>query len=81
MASDKYDVESLKNECVSALKKQLNINNAISMLVWAQFYSANDLFEQTMKLVVENGSELFSQPEWVELMKNHRYLWLLISQM
>jgi hypothetical protein len=56
-------VESLKNECVSALKKQLNINNAISMLVWAQFYSASDLFDQTMKLLVEYGSELFGQPE------------------
>jgi hypothetical protein len=44
---------------MSALKKQLNINNAISMLVWAQFYSANDLFDQTMKFVVENFSEIF----------------------
>ena len=72
MASDKYDVESLKNECVSALKNQLKINNAISMLVWAQFYSANVLFGQDIKFVVENCSNLSGQHKGVELMKNNR---------
>ena len=53
------------------------MHNAISLLVWAQFYSANDLIGQAMKFVVDNCNELSGQPEWVELMRNNRDLSLL----
>lgn len=80
VASDKYGVEALKNECVNALKKELKINNAISFLVWAKFYSVPKLFNKAMKFVLQNCSKLSRQPEWMELIKNHPELCLEVTQ-
>ncbi len=69
--ADMYDVETLKDECIDVLKKELKIDNAIEMFIWSHVNSISKLFEEIMKFVVKNSRQISSQAEWMELAKNH----------
>ena len=78
--ADKYCIEHLKDDCVNILKTQLNINNAMELLVWAEFQSIRGLFDSAMVFILKNSDELFSQPNWLDFMKNHPELCLQIKK-
>ncbi|XP_046656712.1 TD and POZ domain-containing protein 1-like [Daphnia pulicaria] len=78
--ADKYGVKSLQDDCVNLLVTQLSNNNAMEVLVWAQFHSLSKLFEKALRFIAKNSEELCSQPAWLDFMKDHPKLWLKINQ-
>jgi speckle-type POZ protein len=78
--ADKYGVKSLKDDCENLLVSQLSNNNAIELLVWAQFHSLPKLFEKAVQFIAKNSEELCSQPAGLDFMKDHPKLCLEINQ-
>jgi speckle-type POZ protein len=70
-AAVKYNVEELKNECVEMLMMQLNIENAIEVLIWSKIHVIPELLEEAMEFTVKNCKMLCSHPSWQNLFKNH----------
>jgi hypothetical protein len=79
-AADKYIINNLKTECTDALLKRVNLDNAIRLLVWSHFHSVGNLKEATLKFLAANSLRIFSQPEWMDLIKNYPELCLLATQ-
>lgn len=79
-ASDKYGVESIKHECIDVLLRRVKLDNAISLLIWADFHSLAKLRESAVGLLVENCREICMKPDWLYFIKNHPELCMLITQ-
>ncbi|EFX75726.1 hypothetical protein DAPPUDRAFT_306637 [Daphnia pulex] len=79
-AAVKYGVEDLKKECVEMLLMQLDMENAIELLIWSKFHVVPELLEAAMKMTVKNCKHLCSQPSWLNLMKNHLELGLEVTK-
>ncbi len=79
-AADKYNIDNLKTECTDALLKRVNLDNAISLLVWSHFHSVAKLKEATLKFLAANSLAICSQLEWMHLIKNYPELCLLATQ-
>ncbi|EFX85817.1 hypothetical protein DAPPUDRAFT_193583 [Daphnia pulex] len=79
-AADKYNIDNLKTECTDVLLKRVNLDNAISLLIWSHFHSAAKLKEATLKFLAENSLGICSQPKWMDLIKNYPELCLLATQ-
>ncbi|XP_046445271.1 uncharacterized protein LOC124194913 isoform X2 [Daphnia pulex] len=80
-AAEKYKVVSLQRECVQALlQRRLKIENAIDLLIWSHSKAITKLFEIAMKFVTDNFRELCYKSEWLEVIKNHPELCLLVNQ-
>lgn len=79
-AADKYDVETLKHECVDVLLTRLTVDNAVDSLIWSHLHSIPELFEATMKFVASHGHQLCFRPEWTDLMKSYPDLCLAATQ-
>lgn len=77
VAADKYDIVDLKHECVRFLLRQIQINNAIDHMVWADHHSVKDIKETALELVVANGKAICQTVEWEQLTKNYPELCLL----
>lgn len=80
-AADKYDVEALKTVCIDGLvilKK--TFSSSINRLIFSQQHSISKLFENSMRYLVENSSKLCYQPEWLDFMKSHPDLCVLVTQ-
>ncbi|EFX85820.1 hypothetical protein DAPPUDRAFT_45560 [Daphnia pulex] len=80
VAADKYNIDNLKTECTDVLLKCVNLDNAISLLIWSHFHSAAKLKEASLKFLAENSLEICSQPEWMDLIINYPELCLLTMQ-
>lgn len=79
--AEKYKVVSLQHECVQALLlTQVRIESAISLLVWSYSRSISKLFEIAMNFVTDNFRELCYHSEWLDVIKNHPDLCLLVNQ-
>ncbi|EFX75747.1 hypothetical protein DAPPUDRAFT_199215 [Daphnia pulex] len=78
--ADKYGVKSLKDDCVNLLVSQLSNDNAMELLVWAQFRSQAKLIEKAIHFIVKNSKDLCSQAEWLDFMKDHPNLCVEINQ-
>jgi speckle-type POZ protein len=79
-AADKYDIETLKSECIDVLLKKLDISNAIEMLLWSHLHFVPKLFEFAMKCLVQNRREICLRPKWLDFVKNHPVLSVLVTQ-
>lgn len=80
VAADKYDIQTLKEECVDLLLTQLEPDNAISMLVWSHLHSIKLLFTASIKCIAVNGSKICFLPEWKDLTYEHPDLCLIATQ-
>ncbi|EFX75746.1 hypothetical protein DAPPUDRAFT_16992, partial [Daphnia pulex] len=69
--ADKYGVKSLKDDCEDLLVTQLSNNNAMELLVWAQFHSLPNLIKKTVQFIAINSQ---AQPAWLDFMKDHPQL-------
>jgi hypothetical protein len=78
--ADKYGVKSLKDDCVNLLVSQLSNDNAMELLVWAQFHSQAKLIKKAIHFIVKNSKDLCSQAEWLDFMKDHPNLCVEINQ-
>jgi hypothetical protein len=78
--ADKYAVETLKKECVDVLLKEVDSENVIKLLLWSNFHSITELFDEAMKVLVDNFRAISFQPEWLDFMKNFPDLCLVATQ-
>ncbi|GBO39715.1 TD and POZ domain-containing protein 5 [Araneus ventricosus] len=76
IASDKYDIASLKQHCSSFMKKNLCPANVCEVLVLADMHQDKDLESAAQEYVLTNDEEVFYSDEWKLFMKK---LWLLSS--
>lgn len=78
--SDKYGIETLKNECVKVLLKRVTLSNAISLLVLSHVHAVPKLLESVLQFMATNGFEICSQQKWVDLMKHYPDLCLMATR-
>jgi hypothetical protein len=76
----RYEVDTLKSECVGALLERVRIDNAIELMIWSNLHSIPELLVITMKFVAENFEVLCSRLEWIDLVKNQPGLYSLIKK-
>ena len=79
-AADMYDIEALKDECVNMLQTIQNTDNVIEILIWAYFFPNQKLLDAATQFVVKNSLHIFSQPEWMELVKDYPELCVKVNQ-
>ena len=80
VAADKYGVESLKEECILVLIKNLKVENAVSTLVFSHLHSSSKLEEETLLFMSLNGTAICSRKDWMDLMKTYPDLCLQATQ-
>jgi speckle-type POZ protein len=80
VAADKYDVETLKKECVDILLAQLDVSNSIATLVWSHLHSITTLFDASLKCIALNGPTVCFLPEWKDLTHDYPDLCLMATQ-
>ena len=56
------------------LRRKLNVDNAIRLLVLSDLYQAHDLKEKAIVFINDNAASVMKQPEWKELIKSHAHL-------
>ncbi|GBN61470.1 TD and POZ domain-containing protein 3 [Araneus ventricosus] len=74
IASDKYDIVSLKERCSSFIKKNLCPSNVCEVLVLADMHQDKDLESTAQEYVLTNDEEVFYSDEWKLFMKNYSCL-------
>ena len=57
LASDKYDVTDLKEECMKFLQSSIKVNNVISMLAWADYYHVDKIKKICLAFPEHNDSK------------------------
>jgi speckle-type POZ protein len=80
VAADKYDIETLKKECVDILLAQLEMKNSIAMLVWSHLHSIPTLFDASLKCIAINGPTICFMPDWKDLTHDYPDLCLMATQ-
>lgn len=76
----KYEVETLKRECVGVLLERVRIDNAIQLLIWSNLHSIPELLVITIEFLAEHIEALSSRLEWIDLFENQPGLYLLIAK-
>ena len=69
VAAEKYDLKELKLMCEDNLCVNLNLDNAIDMLVLADLHGANNLRLITLEFIGENGKKIITTEGWREKVK------------
>ena len=59
VASDRYAVIDLNEECIKFLQSSIKAENVFSMLIWAHKYQVDKIKEKCVAFAVEKGSEIF----------------------
>ena len=69
VASDRYAVADLKEECINFLQLSIKAENAISLLSWSDKYQVTGIKEQCFAFAVEKGpkSYLYDADGWEDL--------------
>lgn len=80
MAADKYNVEDLKEDCVSFLLSQMQTTNALDLMVWAHLHSIEKIKDAALNFVAANGQVIFKSNEWEEIITAHPDLCLLVTR-
>ncbi|GBN00599.1 TD and POZ domain-containing protein 5 [Araneus ventricosus] len=71
IASDKYDIASLKQRCSSFMNKNLCPANVCEVLVLADMHQDKNLESAAQEYVLTNDEEVFYSDEWKLFMKNY----------
>ena len=58
VAADKYQIESLKQECTSTLSKKLAAEKAVRILILAHLHNCPELRKLTLDFIAENGEAI-----------------------
>ena len=70
-AADKYQLDRLKAMCEKSLRKNLSIQNASDMLVFADFHKADQLKSQTIDFMNANVKSVIKTAKFKTLMDTH----------
>jgi speckle-type POZ protein len=79
LAANKYQIEGLKDLCEQSLISTLDEQTIVHYLVLAHLHSAPQLLEASFKFLVEHKKEVWTRPEWKELMKSYPDLFFQAS--
>ncbi|CAL1282226.1 unnamed protein product [Larinioides sclopetarius] len=74
IASDKYDIASLKQRCSSFMTRNLCPANVCDVLVLADLHQDKNLESSALEYVLTNDEEVFHSEEWNMFMKNYSSL-------
>ncbi|EFX77564.1 hypothetical protein DAPPUDRAFT_321331 [Daphnia pulex] len=80
-ASEKYGMDSLKEECAVRLSQDLNVENAVRNLVLAHFHNSPTLHQSTLDFMSKKAKLICSRADWLELIKNYPDLSFVAMQM
>ncbi|XP_046657469.1 speckle-type POZ protein-like [Daphnia pulicaria] len=80
IAAEKYDIETLKSDCIDVLLKKLDIDNAIEMLLWSHLHFIPKLFENALKFLKQNRRQICHRPQWLDFTKNQPELCAFVTQ-
>ncbi|XP_046449106.1 speckle-type POZ protein-like [Daphnia pulex] len=80
-ASEKYGMDSLKEECALRLSQDLNVENAVRNLVLAHLHNSPKLQKSTLDLMSRNAKAICSRRDWMELIKKYPELSFAAMQM
>ncbi|GFY48871.1 TD and POZ domain-containing protein 5 [Trichonephila inaurata madagascariensis] len=69
MASNKYDIASLRSRCRAILQAKMSPNNACQILILANLHLDEALKKTVQKYILMQGKTIFSSSEWKLLMK------------
>ncbi len=69
LLADKYNVLGLKKKCELALTKQMDVKNAIELLIVASTISAPILKPKAANFIFKNLDELVESDDWEEMAK------------
>ena len=61
----KYDVGSLREECVANLQLNIKVTNASNLFVWSDTYKIDELRQAVVKFISKHGRQICNSPEWV----------------
>jgi BTB/POZ domain len=73
-AADKYDIQDLKEMCEEQMQKNVNVDNAVRMLILSDARQSRNLKEHAIAFINQNAAALVKKPCWNELMKTHPHL-------
>ena len=71
VAADKYEVDSLKEECTLFLSNNVTIDNASRYLVLSHLHNSIILQRATLKFMSKNAHAICCQEDWLEVIKNY----------
>ncbi|XP_057367357.1 uncharacterized protein LOC130688395 isoform X2 [Daphnia carinata] len=80
VVADKYDIQDLKEECITFLLTCVKMNNVVGLLVWSHLYSVEALKEVVLTFIDHNGKEICFLKDWEELAKNYPELSVLATR-
>jgi speckle-type POZ protein len=80
MAADKYNIDDLKEYCVTFLLSQMQATNALDLLIWAHLNSIEKIKEASLNFVAANGKVIFQTSEWEKIITAHPDLCLLVTR-
>jgi len=70
-AADYYQLDELKNRCQSYLSDALDTDNAISILILSDKYSASNLKKDALKFISENMKSISASSDWKKELSGH----------
>nr|XP_042894647.1 speckle-type POZ protein-like [Parasteatoda tepidariorum] len=71
VASDKYQITTLKDKCASILIDQLSSKNACEVLHLADMHCDSDFLDAVQDFIITHDEEIFQSEEWKEFMDSH----------
>ncbi|KAK4026244.1 hypothetical protein OUZ56_015258 [Daphnia magna] len=77
VVADKYDIQDLKEKCVTFLLTCLTMDNVVSLLVWSHLHLVERLKKVALTYMARNGKRICLLKDWEELAKNYPDLCVL----
>ena len=80
IASDKYDIEDLKKDCVHFLVSSFTVENILHLLVWAHLHLVDELKTKAFKFIAKHGKAVCQLDDWETFIKQYPDLSCLASR-
>jgi len=77
--ADRYEVQELTDMCVTAIRRNLSVENVIESLVLAETYNCENLLNSCVPLFKKNLKDLRKSKKWKEMKKYPDLLSKLLS--
>ncbi|CAI2316814.1 unnamed protein product [Caenorhabditis sp. 36 PRJEB53466] len=71
IAADKYRLEELKSHCEKYLVENINVENACSLLIIGDLYTAPKLRRRAVQLILARPKNVTGTPGWEDILKCH----------
>jgi speckle-type POZ protein len=80
VAAEKYQLKFLKEECEQHLSTDISIDNAVRRLLLARDHSSSTLMESSLQFLSKHQEEIWTRPEWEELLTKNPKVFFMASQ-